>query len=448
MTAAVVVYTRDLRLRDHEGLAEAARAHERLLPLFVLDERLLDRRAASRLSFLLASLADLRRSLRQRGSDLILRRGDPVVETVRLVREAGATRVYLGVDASGYAQVREFRLREALKHERIELRLVSTIAIAPPGSIVPEGSDHYRVFTPYWRRWQEAQLRALVPTPDRLPPVGPVERGVLPELRDLTPLSPARDLPAGGETAGLERLRAWLGDGLAHYDERRDQLEPGSTSRLSPYLHLGCLSAVEAARRARQQGGSGAVAFLRQLCWRDFFLQLLAASPRLAREDLRRRVQPERDDPDALAAWRQGCTGYPIVDAAMRQLAAEAWIPNRARLIAAAFLTRRLGLDWRLGAHVFSELLVDGDVASNAGNWQWVAGTGANPRPRITLSLLRQARRFDPEGAYVRRYLPELEALEGASVHEPWRARPGLCPGYPKPIVDPESPILQRRLRA
>lgn len=443
--AAIVLYTRDLRVHDHEGLAQAARAHDRLLPLFVLDERLLDPRAAGRLAFLLASLADLRCSLRARGSDLVLRRGDPVLETLRLAREAGATRVYAAADASAYAQARARRLRRELARDRIELRLMDTISVAPFGEVTPGQRDHYRVFTPYWRRWRDTRLRSTVSTPDRLPPPVPVEAGRLPELRDLTPLSPTRSLPDGGEAAGRRRLRAWLRDGLALYGERRDSLEPDATSGLSPYLHLGCLSAVEVARRVRACGGAGAEALLRQLCWRDFFLQLLAADPNLEHEDLRPRRGGWHDDPAALAAWQEGRTGYPIVDAAMRQLAAEGWLPNRARLIVASFLTRTLGLDWRLGARVFRELLLDGDVASNAGNWQWVAGTGANARPAAALSPFRQARRFDPEGAYVRRYLPELEALAGASAHEPWRARATLTRGYPAPIVDPEVPRRRRR---
>jgi deoxyribodipyrimidine photo-lyase len=443
VTPALVLYTRDLRVHDHEGLAEAARAHDRVVPVFVLDDHLLNPRAANRLSFLLDSLADLRRSLREHGSDLVVRRGDPVVETARLARQVGATHVFAARDASAYAQRRARRLERELARERVELRLTDTIPVVPSGKLAPQAGDHYRIFTPYWRRWRELPLRPLYSAPKRLPPLGAVEPGELPSLDDVTSRAPARALPAGGESAGRRRLSAWLRDGIARYGETRNRLEPGATSALSPYLRFGCVSPVEVVYRARERGGSGAEELVRQLCWRDFFLQLLAANPRLRHENLQARDAPWRDDPASLAAWGEGRTGYPIVDAAMRQLAREGWLPNRARLIVSSFLTRALGLDWRLGADVFFELLVDGDVASNVGNWQWVAGTGADPRRRPGLSVLRQARRFDPDGAYVRRYLPELEGLQGAGAHEPWRAKPSFLRGYPPPIVDPEQGSIQ-----
>jgi deoxyribodipyrimidine photo-lyase len=185
--------------------------------------------------------------------------------------------------------------------------------------------------------------------------------------------------------------------------------------------------------RERQDAGE----FERQLAWRDFFEQLLRANPRSARESLRDRGDRWRVDAEALGRWRAGLTGYPLVDAAMRQLAAEGFVHNRARLVAGSFLAKTLYLDWRLGARAFSELLVDGDVASNVGNWQWVAGTGADTRPNRILDPLAQARRFDPRGEYVRRWLPELAALPGAAAHEPWRAPRGLvAPEYPARIVD------------
>jgi deoxyribodipyrimidine photo-lyase len=198
--------------------------------------------------------------------------------------------------------------------------------------------------------------------------------------------------------------------------------------------------------RARERGDADA--FERQLCWRDFFGQLLAANPQMQREDLNPRGDSWREDGEALAAWREARTGYPIVDAAMRQLASEGWMPNRARLIVASFLTKTLSLDWRLGADVFSELLVDGDLANNVGNWQWVAGTGTDTRRNRALNPVRQAKRFDPEGHYVRRYVPELEALQRESVHEPWKAPPALARDYPERIVDHQRLRGPRSARA
>ena len=212
-------------------------------------------------------------------------------------------------------------------------------------------------------------------------------------------------MPEGGESAGRRRLDAWLDDGLARYVELADDLAADATSRLSPYLHFGCVSAGEVVARALER--EGAEPFVRQLCWRDFNHQLLAARPELARDDLRPRSAAWRDDDEGFEAWREGRTGYPLVDAGMRQLMAEGFMHNRARLVAGSFLTKHLGIDWRRGAEHFFEQLVDGDVANNTANWQWVAGTGTDTRPNRRLSPSRQAERFDPDGAYVRRYLPD-----------------------------------------
>jgi deoxyribodipyrimidine photo-lyase len=440
--AAVVLFTRDLRVHDHEGLREAARAHNCVVPLFVLDDRLLDPRAANRLSFLTDSLADLRNSLRRLGSDLVVRRGDPVAETLRVARAGGAKTVFTSADSSSYAQSRERRLLSECGREGVELRAVDTTSVVSPGDLAPDERDHYRVFTPYWRRWRDAPLRSVEGAPRRLPPLVGMEPGELPSLRDLTLAPPSRELASGGETAARRRLVEWLRDGLGRYAEDHDRLTAGATSGLSPYLHFGCLSPVEVVARAREH--RDADAFVRQLCWRDFFGQLLAANPHMQREDLRPRGDSWHDDDEALAAWREGRTGYPIVDAAMRQLARVGWMPNRTRLIVGSFLTKTLYLDWRLGADVFFELLVDGDVANNVGNWQWVAGTGADTRPNRVLNPLRQSKRFDPEGHYVRRYVPELEALGGPSVHEPWNVQPALARDYPERIVDHERPRRRR----
>ena len=187
--------------------------------------------------------------------------------------------------------------------------------------------------------------------------------------------------------------------------------------------------------RARAQGAI-AEPFVRQLCWRDFYLQLLTANPHTAVRDLHNRHRQWLEDEEALTAWAEGRTGYPIVDAAMRQLRAEGWIHNRGRLLVASFLTKMLGIDWRRGANVFLDLLVDGDIANNAGNWQWAAGTGVDSRPNRAFNPIAQAKRLDPQGQYVRTHVPELAELKGSTIHEPWRAPlPARAPDYPEPIV-------------
>jgi deoxyribodipyrimidine photo-lyase len=249
-------------------------------------------------------------------------------------------------------------------------------------------------------------------------------------------------LAAGGETEGRKRLSSWLRDGISAYEDRHDDLAGDATSRFSPHLHFGTLSPVELVRRARAAGGPGAEAFVRQIAWRDFHRQVLAARPASAGSDYRTkhdRWRSGREAEEDVRAWKEGRTGYPIVDAGMRQLSHEGWMHNRGRLLTASFLTKTLYVDWRVGARHFLELLVDGDVANNQMNWQWMAGTGTDTRPNRVLNPVTQAKRYDPDGAYVRRWVPELAGIEGPSVHEPWKLqgldRAGLD-DYPDPIVE------------
>jgi deoxyribodipyrimidine photolyase len=324
----VVLFTRDLRAHDHPALAAARRECREVVPLFVLDEKLL---AASprRTALLRARLGQLREAI-----GLVVAEGDPVEEVARLAPAA----VYLSADVSAYARRRERRLRE-----RFALRTFRGITVVPPGELAPAGKHRYRVFTPYWRAWRARPLPA------------PVRSG---------PRLPEPDVP------------------------------------LSALLHLGLASPAEVARGAGEE-------LLRKLCWRDFFAQLLAAEPELEWRELHPGRRVWRDDPEAAAAWREGRTGVPFVDAAMRQLLAEGYMPNRQRMLAASYLTKELGVDWRVGAAHFMAHLVDGDVPANSGNWQWVAGTGADTRPNRRFNLERQARLHDPDGSYVRRWLPE-----------------------------------------
>jgi deoxyribodipyrimidine photo-lyase len=368
-----------LRVHDNPALSEAVRVNAKVIPLFVFDDTLLGRHGTQRrFAFLAGCLADLRRSLRSLGGDLVVRNGDPVAEASHLAAAHDARAVYMSADASAYAQRREQRLAR----ERTELRIRDGISVVEPGALVPVGRNHFRVFTPYWRRWRAEPFRALHERPARIELPPGIDAGEL------------ADCDGGGETAARRRLAQWLRDGFLGYERHRERLAADATSRLSPYLHFGCLSPVEVAART-----TSTPEFVRQLCWRDFFLQLLRANPQLEREDLHPRSEGWREDSEAFERWRAGATGVPIVDAAMRQLHREGWLPNRARIIVAGYLTKTLGLDWRLGARVFEDLLVDADVANNTGNWQWVAGTGVDTRPR-GFNATRQAERFDPDGTY------------------------------------------------
>jgi deoxyribodipyrimidine photo-lyase len=311
------------------------------------------------------------------------------------------------------------------------------VTVVAPGAMLPTGADHFRVLTPYWNRWRALPLRARVPKPRRIVLPSGLAAGTLPGRADLVRGATSPDLIPGGETQARVRLATWCRGGVSHYAERHDAPAAEGTSRLSPYLHFGCLSPVEVASRCPSSGASEA--FLRQLCWRDFHHQVTAAFPAIARTDYRPRGRRWRDDAELLEAWKAGRTGYPIIDAGMRQLAAQGWMHNRARLLTASFLVKDLGLDWRLGARHFLDLLLDGDIANNSGNWQWVAGTGNDTRPNRTFNPIRQALRFDPDGTYVRRWLPELASVPGPRVHTPWaldpaeRARLEYC----EPLVTP-----------
>jgi len=430
LRTVVVLFTRDLRVHDHAGLTAAVENAARVLPLFVLDDRVLGSFGApNRGAFLQDSLRDLRRSLEARGGGLAIRRGDVVAETVRIALEHDAHAVYVSEDVSAYAAAREHRLQRALSGARIELESFPGVTVVPPGDLAPAGSDHFRVFTPYWRRWRVEPRRPVLDAPEHVAAPAGVEWGELPAREELAAGATAPELPPGGEAAGRRRLDEWLDGGLARYAELRDQLAADATSRLSPYLHFGCVSSGEVVERSVD--APGGEEFVRQLCWRDFHHQLLAANPSLAREDMRPRDGGWHDDDEALEAWKDGRTGYPIVDAGMRQLLREGWMHNRARLVAGSFLTKHLRIDWRAGAAHFFEHLVDGDVANNTGNWQWVAGTGADSRPYRMLSPYRQAERFDPHGTYVQRYVPELGTSD-----------------YPDPIVVHEDAVARFRRAA
>jgi len=430
---AIVLFTRDLRVHDNPALADACARGRQVVPLFVVDPALTV--PPNRARFLAESVAVLREQLRALGGDLVIRRGDPVAEVVRLARQATAGTVFVAGDVSRYATRREQRLARECASHRIALEVTPGHAVVPAGDVRPADGDHYRVFTPYWRAWGAAAWRQPRQAPRALAVPPGIEPGDLPAR----PAGCSGGLAPGGERAGRDLARAWLDGPLKRYGDERDDLAGDETSRLSAYLRFGCVSALALARAARARPGGEE--FCRQLAWRDFFHQVTAAFPDIAVTDYRPGPRGPRDwaeDPDALAAWQAGRTGIPVVDAGLRQLAAEGFMHNRARMITASFLTRTLGIDWRHGYRHFGAVLADGDVACNAGNWQWVAGTGNNPRPGRVLNPLRQAARFDPDGEYVRRYVPELASLGAPDVHAPWRlpAARRRQLGYPDPLID------------
>ncbi|MGW1893459.1 cryptochrome/photolyase family protein [Streptomyces sp. NPDC002004] len=441
MHAAVVLFTSDLRLHDHPPLRAALARAEHVVPLFVLDDGIAAAGfpAPNRQAFLADCLGDLDERLRKRGGRLVVRSGDVVDEARALAHEADADEVHMAAGVSAYARTREERLRTALEQDGRKLHVHDgVVTVAAPGALAPAGSDHYAVFTAYHRRWSQQDVRgALGPPRTVRVPMG-LRSEEVPSRKDVGGAS--RGLARGGESEARGLLSAWLHGGIRTYQDTHDDLAGDATSKLSPHLHFGTLSPAELVHRARSVDGPGAEAFVRQVCWRDFHHQVLAARPGAATADYRTRDdrwRSEREAEEEIQAWRDGRTGYPLVDAAMRQLRHEGWMHNRGRLVAASFLTKTLYVDWRVGARHFLHLLVDGDLANNQLNWQWVAGTGTDTRPNRVLNPVRQAHRYDPDGAYVRRWVPELEGIDGAAVHEPWRlpAVERARYDYPDPVV-------------
>ena len=420
---AILWLRRDLRVHDHPALEAARRHAEHLVPVFCFDERLLRGRHASgpRTQFLLECLADLDRSLRARGSRLVVRHGLPEHELPALARDVNASSLHFSGDVSGFARARDARVAAALGqagvtvHEHPGLFVVDDL-----DAIRTSDGRPYAVFTPFYRSWMRAPRRRPRGAPRSLPPLPRgLTAGVLPTLSALRLRQEVVEPQPGGEHHARAAMRGFLAGHIDGYAVMRDLVGEAGTSRLSPHLHFGCLSPRELEERA----GDGA--FRRQLCWRDFYAHVLLHFPDNARVEHQPRYResiPWSRDRSAFAAWCEGRTGFPLVDAGMRQLRREGWMHNRTRLVVGSFLTKDLAIDWRWGERWFMRLLLDGDQASNNGNWQWIASVGVDPQPafRRMFNPARQQARFDPHCAYVNRYVPELRSDHG----------------YPDPIVD------------
>ena len=448
-TTAVVLFTRDLRVHDHPALHAACRRADRVVPLFVLDTAILGSRyaAPNRVAGLLECLRDLRGACKDRGGELVVRHGTLLDEVRDVCQEVGADELHLSADWSGFARRRQAALEDLGRELEVTVTAHPGVVAVAPGDVAAQGKDHMRVFTPYWRRWVAAEHRDPVPAPDRIPTPSSLATGTIPARTSLVDGEEAPDRLICGEVAARARLDAWLDGPISDYDEGRNDLAEDRTSKLSHHLHFGALSVAEVVSRVASSSGrgleidrrrAGHEAFLQELCWRDFNHQLLGAMPDLPRADIRGQGDRWQDDDDAIAAWKDGRTGYPVVDAGMRQLQREGWMHNRARMVTASFLTKHLRVDWRVGAWHFMDHLVDGDLANNFGQWQWTAGTGTDSRPNRMFNPVTQGERYDPTGAYVRRYVPELVDAADADLQAPWEADGSLfaTTDYPPPIVD------------
>jgi deoxyribodipyrimidine photo-lyase len=449
-------FRRDLRLEDNRTLIAALNSGEQIVPVFIFDPAILisPRTGAPRVQFLLRALRSLDHALRAYGGGLLVRHGDPATVLSALAHNFGATAVYAHQDYSPFARRRDAGVAHALD---IPLRLVDDVMSKPPGSIVSNSGEPYRIYTPFMKKWR------IMPPPshpeNRQLAVGifhslaKVDNPGVPELADLG-FAATIAVPDASPAVAQRRLTAFVSESIYGYEHKRNALIsdpfddnlPVGTSQLSPYLRLGLLSpraaywsAQDALASAPDDDARKSVnTWINELIWREFYTHILCHFPHVDRGNFRREYDKLtwRDAPQEFEAWQRGETGYPLVDAAMRQLRQIGWVPNRARMIVASFLTKDLLIHWRAGERHFMKWLIDGDPAANNGGWQWAAGTGTDAPPffRIFNPVL-QSKKYDPDGSYIRRWVPELEKVSSRYIHAPWEL---VSPpsDYPSPIVD------------
>lgn len=449
MSSPVLVWFRqDLRLSDHPALTAALDAGE-VVPVFIFDPAEPWAPGAASRWWLHFSLQRLAADLQALGSRLILRQGETAAELTALLAETGAVRIFASRLYEPALAERDHRLQQ-----RLPLELFSGAYLSDPGAVRTGSGTPYKVFTPYWRACL-AQLRfgLPLPAPAALPPVPALDSLPL-EALALLPQIPwdggLRQTWQAGEAAAQTKLAAWVAAGLRDYDTSRNFPGRPGSSRLSPHLHFGEISprqvwhAVQAA--APDLPAEACRVYLSEIGWREFACQILHFFPHTDTQPMDERFGgfPWQDDPAALRAWQKGRTGYPIVDAGMRELWATGWMHNRVRMIVASFLTKDLILPWLEGARWFWDTLVDADLAANSLNWQWAAGCGADAAPYFRIfNPVSQGQKFDPEGRYVRQWVPELAGLPDKWLHRPWEAPEQVLAGagvtiggdYPRPIV-------------
>lgn len=443
---ALLWLRRDLRRYDHPALGAAhAASPDGVAVAFVLDPAFFDGAGPARQAWLAATLRALDESW---GGRLTLRSGDPVEVVPALARELGAREVHVSSETEPHGSTRDARVRAALAEAGVGWVETGSPYAVTPGRVRTAAGHGYRVFTPFSRAWRAHGWRSPADAPEGVRLVAPGSDADAWARLDSAHARPgAPDLPPAGEEAALGRWRAFLDEGMAGYAEHRDRPDLTGTSALSPYLKFGVVHPrtllADLERHRELVGDERSVErFATELAWREFYADVLFHHPHALWADLDDTLAGLAYDPDPahVDAWRQGRTGYPLVDAAQRQLLSAGWVHNRARMVTASFLTKDLHAWWPVGAQHFLDHLIDGDLASNNLSWQWVAGTGTDAAPFVRVfNPTRQGLRFDPDGAYVRRWVPELRHLPGPAVHEPWNHPDGYAHGYPQRIVDHDA---------
>jgi len=425
---SIIWFRRDLRINDHPALLAAIEEAEEVIPVFILDAALINATGSKRLAYLANSLRALDESL---GHSLHVMVGDQVEVLKSLMERYGATTVHISAEFEPYGVARDGRIEAA----GINLvRTGSPYAVAPGRVRKPSDGLNYRVFTPFYNAWYLHGWRKPAVTPKRFNTIKPLEGD-----RNF----PTWQLPVGttiteaGEEAALQRWKWFQENALENYDEVRNMAGIDGTSKLSAHLKWG---EIHPRTLLENLGDSKAhTVFRKEIAWREFYADVLHNNPHTENEYYAERFAEMRyDKPDQkFESWKQGRTGYPFVDAAMRQILQEGWMHNRTRMVVASFLVKDLHLEWQLGADFFKEHLVDYDVASNAHGWQWTAGCGTDASPYYRVfNPIEQGKRFDENGDYIRKYVPELAHLSAAEIHEPWLFLDGYSKGYPERVVD------------
>jgi deoxyribodipyrimidine photo-lyase len=452
MTTALVWFRRDLRSHDHAALHHALKAHSRVFCVFVFDTTILDPlpRRDRRVEFILRTVEEVAAALRAMGGDLIVRHGDPVREIPRLADQLAVSAVYVNRDYEPAAIARD---------EQVKRRLASADfldfkdqVIFDRAEVLTQSGTPFSVFTPYKNAW----LKRLAPADLDAWPVEPYAARLAPPLGDEQPPSLAdlgfeptdlSQLPLPTGMSGAQSLFEDFVERIDRYAATRDFPAIKGTSYLAAHLRFGTISIRQLAAYARAQGGRGAETWLGELIWRDFYHAILWHHPRVATQCFKPAFDALRwdDTPELFDAWLAGRTGYPLVDAAMRQLAFSGYMHNRLRMVAASFLTKDLGLDWRRGEAWFAEKLLDFDLAANNGGWQWAASTGCDAQPWFRIfNPVTQSEKFDPEGRFILRYVPELSRVPPKFIHAPWTMSAAeqtdcgvrIGQDYPAPVVD------------
>lgn len=455
----IVWLRRDLRVEDNAALHEACLQAQNVVPLFIFDPAILERpdTGAARVEFLIDALRVLDTSLQKRGGRLVIRRGRVPETLLSAVEEWNADGVFHQREYEPAGQARDAQVAALLRERGKEIETFPGLSVFEPDTLLSKEGRPYMVYGPYKRLWFSTPADQPLPAPRHVPVPGEVQGDALPSASDLK-FRTAQKFECGGENAAQALLKEFLKAKIEEYDTQRDVLAVDGTSFLSRHLHLGTISArtvLHSVRQAGEDAPSGKTSavhqkepghsgFLSEIAWHDFYLQILHHFPHVAGSAFRPKydVLAWENDETLFEAWKAGRTGYPLVDAAMRQLLETAWMHNRGRMIVASFLTKDLLIDWRWGEQWFMQQLVDGDQAANNGGWQWAAGTGTDAQPFFRIfNPISQGKKFDPDGAYIKRWVPELAKVPAKAIHSPWTLSPLErehlgCAEYPAPIVD------------